>query len=131
MASRSTSSRPRSSANRGSRARRSRRSPTTPFTSFELSFPEKQYSALAANGNLCAETTTVTSTKKETKRVKGKLKKVSVKVKKTEAVALAMPTEFVAQNGAEIKESTPIGVTGCAKAKPAKKAKTKKKHKKK
>jgi hypothetical protein len=30
---------------------------------------------------------------------------------------LAMPTEFTAQNGAEIHTSTPISVTGCAKAK--------------
>ena len=30
---------------------------------------------------------------------------------------LAMPTVFVAQNGAEVHESTPVGVTGCAKAK--------------
>jgi hypothetical protein len=30
---------------------------------------------------------------------------------------LTMPTEFVAQNGAKINESTPIGVTGCAKKK--------------
>jgi hypothetical protein len=30
---------------------------------------------------------------------------------------LAMPTAFVGQNGAEINESTPISVTGCAKAK--------------
>jgi hypothetical protein len=30
---------------------------------------------------------------------------------------LAMPTEFLAQNGAKINESTPIGITGCAKAK--------------
>jgi hypothetical protein len=31
---------------------------------------------------------------------------------------LAMPTAFVGQNGTEIHESTPIAVTGCAKAKP-------------
>jgi hypothetical protein len=31
---------------------------------------------------------------------------------------LAMPTAFLAQNGAEIHESIPIAVTGCAKAKP-------------
>ncbi len=30
---------------------------------------------------------------------------------------LAMPTEFLAQNGAKINASTPIGVTGCAKVK--------------
>ncbi len=46
---------------------------------------------------------------------------------------LAMPTAFVAQNGAEIHQSTKIGVTGCPKAKKAKKTKAKKtgKHKKK
>jgi hypothetical protein len=41
-----------------------------------------------------------------------------------------MPTAFVAQNGAEIHDSTPIGVTGCTKAKKAKKSTKKKgKHK--
>jgi hypothetical protein len=42
--------------------------------------------------------------------------------------SLAMPTAFTAQNGAEIHESTKIGVTGCPKAKKAvKKKKTAKK----
>ena len=42
---------------------------------------------------------------------------------------LAMPTMFTAQNGATIKQSTPIGVTGCSKGKKAKKAKhSKRKH---
>jgi hypothetical protein len=41
---------------------------------------------------------------------------------------LSMPTAFVAQNGAEIHETTKIAVTGCSKAKAAKK-KTKKKTK--
>jgi hypothetical protein len=36
-------------------------------------------------------------------------------------IKLVMPTAFVAQNGATIKQNTPIGVTGCAKAKKAKK----------
>jgi hypothetical protein len=40
---------------------------------------------------------------------------------------LAMPTEFVAQNGARINESTKISVSGCPKAKKAKHPK--KKHK--
>ncbi len=45
---------------------------------------------------------------------------------------LAMPTEFLAQNGAEIHESTKIEVTGCGKVKKAshkKKARHKAKHK--
>jgi hypothetical protein len=41
--------------------------------------------------------------------------------KKLCAQKLAMPTAFVAQNGAEIHESTKIRVTGCPKAKKAKK----------
>jgi hypothetical protein len=59
-------------------------------SSFELTLPQGKYSALAANANLCT--------------VKGGLK---------------MPTEFVAQNGAVIHQSTPISVSGCPKAKTA------------
>ncbi len=44
---------------------------------------------------------------------------------------LVMPTAFVAQNGATLKQTTPISVTGCSKAKPKKtKHKAKGKHKK-
>jgi hypothetical protein len=69
-------------------------------SSFELTLPQGKFSALTANANLCA--------------VKGGLK---------------MPTEFVAQNGAVIHQSTPISVSGCPKAHKAKK-KAKKKSKK-
>ena len=62
--------------------------PDVPVTSFELYLPEGRYSALAANGNLCA-------------------------------TKLRMPTSFVAQDGTEIHQSTPIGVTGCVRAKRA------------
>jgi len=59
--------------------------PDAPVGTFELTLPQGENSALAANTNLC-------------------------KVK-----SLKMPTLFVAQNGAVIKQSTPIGVTGCPK----------------
>jgi hypothetical protein len=101
--------------------------PDQPVGSFELTLPEGKYSALAANGNLCSVTNTVTVKKKVTVRVKGHKKTVTRKVKESVAGSLTMPTAFVAQNGAVIHQSTPISVTGCAKAKPAKKAK---KHKK-
>jgi hypothetical protein len=39
---------------------------------------------------------------------------------------LAMPTLFTAQDGAQLKQNTPIQVTGCAKAKKASKKRTKK-----
>jgi hypothetical protein len=101
--------------------------PDQPVTSFELTLPEGKFSALAANGNLCAVTKTVTVKKKVTVRVKGKKKTVTRNVKQTQAASLAMPTEFTGQNGATIHQSTPVSVTGCAKAKKA--AKKKAKHK--
>jgi len=70
--------------------------PDQPVGSFELTLPQGPNSALAAPGNLCT--------------VKGGLK---------------MPTLFTAQNGATIKRSTPIAVTGCQKS--HKKAKKKRK----
>jgi hypothetical protein len=64
--------------------------PDVPVNTFELYLPRGKYSALAANGNLCKE-----------------------------ASKLKMPTEFVAQNGAVLKQNTQISVTGCPKAKTA------------
>jgi hypothetical protein len=58
--------------------------PDVPIGTFELKLPQGANSALAANANLC--------------KVRGGLK---------------MPTVFTAQNGAVIRKSTPIGVTGC------------------
>ena len=61
--------------------------PDVPVSTFELYLPEGKYSALAANGNLCAEQS-----------------------------ALKMPTDFVGQNGAVLNQTTQISVTGCAPA---------------
>jgi hypothetical protein len=60
--------------------------PDVPVGTFELYLPRGRYSALAANGNLCQAKT----------RAK-----------------LVMPTEMRAQNGALMKQSTKIVVTGC------------------
>jgi hypothetical protein len=70
--------------------------PDVPVGTFELTLPQGQFSALAANVNLC------------------------------KAKGLAMPTEFVGQNGAEIHTSTKIAVTGCPKTKKVTHKKTSK-----
>jgi hypothetical protein len=80
--------------------------PDVPVSSFELKLPTGKYSALAAN--LPA---------KDKRSFCGQ--------------TLMMPTAFVAQNGTEIHESTPIAVSGCPKAKKAKAKKKSKKAKKK
>ncbi len=64
--------------------------PDTPFNSFELTLPQGKYSALAAY--LPAKANGSFCGQK-----------------------LVMPTEFIAQNGAEIHQKTPIAVTGCPK----------------
>jgi hypothetical protein len=96
--------------------------PDQPFTSFELTFPEGAYSALAANANLCKPGRTVTTKKTVTKKIHGHTRRVVKKTTKQVAASLKMPTEFIAQNGLEIHQSTPITVTGCPKPKAAKKA---------
>jgi hypothetical protein len=70
--------------------------PDVPVGTFELYLPEGKNSALAANGVLCKE--------------QSKLK---------------MPTEFVAQNGAVVKQTTKITVTGCPNTKTKTKVKAK------
>jgi hypothetical protein len=101
--------------------------PDAPFSSFELKLPEGPHSILgsyvATGGySFCNFKKFVTVSKKETKRIKGKLKKVTVKVKTTVAASLEMPTTLTAQNGAVVKQTTKIAVVGCPTAAAAKKA---------
>ena len=69
--------------------------PDVPVGTFELTLPQGPYSALTTEANLC------------------------------KAKNLAMPTEFLAQNGALLNTSTKIAVTGCPKAKKATRRKRK------
>jgi hypothetical protein len=71
--------------------------PDVPVSEFELTLPQGKYSALAANLPSSAHGSFC-------------------------GQKLAMPTEFVAQNGAVIHQSTPVSVTGCPKTKKATRA---------
>jgi hypothetical protein len=98
--------------------------PDNPVNSFELTLPQGKYSALTANGNLCAAKTTKTVSKRVTVRVHGRRKTVTRRVKE-QVSGLVMPNEFVGQNGAVLKQTTAIAVTGCPKAVRAKAKKKK------
>jgi hypothetical protein len=69
--------------------------PDQPIESFELSLPEGEDSAIAANGGLCYKTASI-----HKHRVKQRVK-------------LVMPTMIVAQDGSVINENTKIAVLGC------------------
>jgi hypothetical protein len=104
--------------------------PDVPVNTFEIYLPEGRYSALASNGNLCSLTTAVAVRRKVTEKMHGRTVRKTLTSHTTKPASLVMPSEFVAQNGAVMKQSTKIEVTGCttstAKKKPKKKIKAKK-----
>ena len=102
--------------------------PDQPVTSFELTLPQGPNSALAAPAGLCNITTTKTVKQQTTVKQHGQEHKITRKTKKKIPASLIIPTMFVAQNGAVLKQNTPITVTGCTKKTTHKK--TKKKNKK-
>jgi hypothetical protein len=69
--------------------------------------------------------------KKVRVQVKGRTRTVTRKVKEQVSTSLTIPSDYIAQNGATYNYRAPVAVTGCAKAKPAKKAKKNAKGKKK
>jgi hypothetical protein len=99
--------------------------PDAPVASFDLTLPQGPHSALTTDipgRNLCANTRTVTVTKRITRRVHGHTRKVKIKAKKVVAASLLMPTTITAQNGAVVKQTTKIAVGGCPGAKAARRA---------
>jgi hypothetical protein len=66
--------------------------PDVPFSTFQLTLPQGPHSALATDVPASAQYSLC-------------------------GQKLSMPTELVAQNGAVIDQSTPVGISGCAKKK--------------
>ena len=114
-ASQSTSSPQPSSAKPASPRAPSTPSPTSPSRASKSPSPRASTARSTANGNLCSATKIVTVKKKVTVKIHGHRKTITRKVKQIESAPLQMPTEFVAQNGAEIQQDTPVTVTGCPK----------------
>jgi NHL repeat len=93
--------------------------PDVPVSTFELTLPQGRFSALTTNTNICKRTKTVKVRRRITKRVHGHVVHLTRTVTEKVAPPLAMPTAFTAQNGAVLKQTTKIAVTGCPKAKKA------------
>jgi hypothetical protein len=94
--------------------------PDDPFNTFEITLAEGPYSALAANGNLCAPTKTVTVKKKVKVKTNGHTHTITRKTSKTEPATLTIPGDYHAQDGALYTQDTKITVTGCPKPHKAK-----------
>jgi hypothetical protein len=94
--------------------------PDAPISSFETDLPEGPHSALAANGNLCNPTKTVSVRKRVTVRVRGRVRRATKVVRQTVSQPLSMPTTITGQNGVTIRQSTKIAVTKCPKPKTKK-----------
>ncbi len=108
--------------------------PDAPISSFETNLPEGPYSVLSAPTSLCAQTKTVTVSKRVAVRRKGRVLRrhghvvyITRKVAEKVPVPLEMQTTITGQNGAVLTQATKIGVTGCAAAKAPAKAPKKKK----
>ena len=87
--------------------------PDVPVESFELYLPQGKFSALAANGNLCDMTKAVVVKQRVVRTINGVSVHRTIDRRVERASSLIMPTEFVAQNGAVMKQSTKVSVTGC------------------
>lgn len=99
--------------------------PDAPISSFELSLPEGRFSALSTNGaNLCKPAATVKRKQRVAVRRRGRTIHVTKTVTRRVPVPLEMPTTITGQDGAVLKQTTKIAVTGCAKAKAATAKKT-------
>jgi hypothetical protein len=94
--------------------------PDEPVGSFQLTMPQGRYSALAANANLCKLTRLTHVKRKVTSDIRGRRRRVAIKVARRVPAKLYMPTVFTAQNGRTIHQHTPIAVTGCARRKTKK-----------
>jgi hypothetical protein len=102
--------------------------PDAPISSFQAILPQGPHSVLAASGNLCVNTKTITVKRRVSVRSHGKVRHVLRSHKKRVAASLVMPTTITGQNGAVVKQATNVAVSECAKAAKKKKGKRARRH---
>jgi hypothetical protein len=81
--------------------------PDVPITTFEIQLPRGPQSMLDASPNICDAAYVGTKSRKSANRIAGARHRVN------KHMALAMPTELVAHNGAVMHIDTKVAVTGC------------------
>ncbi len=92
--------------------------PDQPVSSFDLKLPAGKFSVLTANANICPRATTVRV--RRTVKIHGHKRVVTRRVSRRVTPQLLMPTTITGQNGAVIKQSTKVSVSGCSVAPRAK-----------
>ena len=98
--------------------------PDEPVGDFQLTIPQGKYSALAATANLCKLTRVIHVKQKEIRDVKGQRRRVTIKTSKRIPAKLVHADHLHrAKRRRRSTQNTPISVTGCPKAKLAKKHK--------
>ena len=88
--------------------------PDVPVSRFDLVLPVGPHSALTGTGNLCSRV--VTMRKRVRVRIHGRLVSRTRTGHRRVRVKLTMPTTITGQNGAVIRRSTKLAVSGCPKA---------------
>jgi uncharacterized repeat protein (TIGR01451 family) len=93
--------------------------PDAPLSWFTATLPEGPHSVLAAHGDLCKPTKTVTVKMRVVQRRHGRIIRATKRVRRVVPAPLSIPTTLVGQNGAAVRQTTRIAVGGCPRHRPA------------
>jgi hypothetical protein len=89
--------------------------PDVPLSSLELFLPEGPHSLLGASTSLCTPSKLLTVKRHITQRVHGRTVSHTVKRRERLSATLPLRSELTAHNGAVVRQTTQIAVTGCRK----------------
>ncbi|HTA14467.1 MAG TPA: hypothetical protein VK781_06375 [Solirubrobacteraceae bacterium] len=87
--------------------------PDIPLNSLELYLPRGPHSLLDADTSLCNLRRVITVKRKIAERVHGRTTSRTVQARQRAPASLPMPTELAAHNGAIVRQTAKVEVTGC------------------